>query len=383
MDPLRVLLVGNDRDAVGLLTSAAEASGALIVGTASGLDVAVSQLHTCDTVIVDRATLVNDDLSHLLAAAAHAPSPVPCLVGLVGGSIEDAVDLMRRGAFAVVSLPVTSEDLALHLGHAAKHRELLKRNGELEKSLEASERLAMIGKLAAGVAHELNNPLDGVLRYVNFAIAKLPQEAVEVTYLLQARQGLRRMADIVRDLLQFSRNANVDNAGEDAERLARDAVEQIVAAATGRTIETRYEFPPEGVHVPRAVFQVLGNLAKNAVDAMPHGGKLSVGATVASGRVKLFVRDTGGGIPAEIRERVFEPFFTTKEVGKGTGLGLSISQRIVERLGGTLTIETETDQGTTAFIEVPVRPLGQRVPSQRARAAATTSMAASKSEGVF
>jgi signal transduction histidine kinase len=113
------------------------------------------------------------------------------------------------------------------------------------------------------------------------------------------------------------------------------------------------------------MFQVFGNLGKNAVDAMPQGGRLTVAARLANGRVLIDVTDTGTGIPEEIRERVFEPFFTTKEVGKGTGLGLSICQRIVERLGGALTIESEVDRGTTVAIDLPAhRPVHRPAAAQ-------------------
>jgi signal transduction histidine kinase len=91
---------------------------------------------------------------------------------------------------------------------------------------------------------------------------------------------------------------------------------------------------------------------------MPEGGTIRVEASVASGRVLIEVSDTGTGIPDEIRDRIFEPFFTTKEVGKGTGLGLPICQRIVERLGGRLSIETEVGRGTTVLIELPQRRAG-------------------------
>lgn len=389
MQALRVLVVGQDPGTVQDVAAAAQSCGAVLAGTANSARAAESELRVCDVVVVDQSGLDAGDVADLMRAANAANPPVLPIVGVRGGSIDDAVVLMRRGAFAVVSLPATTEALSLHLEHAASQRELLARNVELERSLESHERLAMIGKLAAGVAHELNNPLDGVLRYVNFAIAKLPQEAEQVTYLLHARQGLRRMADIVRDLLQFSRNANVDAADEDAERLARDAVEQTVAAS-GRRIETTYTFPVGGIHVPRAVFQVLGNLAKNAVDAMPRGGRLTVGASVASGRVRIAVTDTGTGIPDEIRERIFEPFFTTKEVGKGTGLGLSISQRIVERLGGSMTLESEVGRGTTVYVEVPVR--ASSVHNAQAAAAARaarsvrpleTAGTTKRTEGVF
>ena len=121
------------------------------------------------------------------------------------------------------------------------------------------------------------------------------------------------------------------------------------------------------------MFQVFGNLARNAVDAMPKGGVLRVATRVSDGRVRIEVSDTGTGIPEEIRDRIFEPFFTTKEVGSGTGLGLPICLRIVERLGGTLAVTSEVDAGTVVSMELPAR----RVPG-RARAAA-----AAKAEGVF
>jgi signal transduction histidine kinase len=282
----------------------------------------------------------------------------PCLVTMHDASVDDAVSLMRQGAFSVISLPIDPEKLAFQVEQALRHRALCEKNASLEKSLETHERLAMIGKLAAGVAHELNNPLDGVLRFVNLAVDGLPKDSQQIPYLLEARRGLRRMADIVRDLLQFSRNANVDASHEDAERLAKDAVLQVVAGVQHRKIDTKFDFPPVGLPLPRGMFQVFGNLAKNAVDAMPHGGTLAVEARIANGRVHIQVSDTGTGIPEEIRDRIFEPFFTTKEVGKGTGLGLPICQRIVERLGGTLTIETEVGRGTSVAVDMPARRAG-------------------------
>jgi signal transduction histidine kinase len=325
---------------------------------ASDAAAAATGLRGAGVVLVDVGSVGTDSAARLLVEAATAAHPVPCLVALLAPSVEETVAWMRRGAFAVVCLPSHGETLHMQVDHALRHRELAARNADLERSLEAHERLAMIGKLAAGVAHELNNPLDGVLRYVNLSIDKLPRDAPQVTYLLEARRGLRRMADIIKDLLQFSRNASLETADEDAERLARDAVTQIVGNVRDREIRAEFSFPETGLHLPRGMFQVFGNLARNAADAMPEGGTIRVEASVASGRVLIEVSDTGTGIPDEIRDRIFEPFFTTKEVGKGTGLGLPICQRIVERLGGRLSIETEVGRGTTVLIELPQRRAG-------------------------
>ncbi|MCE9635723.1 MAG: hypothetical protein K8T90_08465 [Planctomycetes bacterium] len=377
MDPLTILIIGRDASEGRALAEAATACGHRTIASIEGVDAAAARLPEAAAALIDVSSLGSEDATRFLALAGRAARPVPCLVVLRAPTVEETVSWMRRGAYAVLAIPLACESLQVQLDQALRHRELAMRNAELERSLEVHERLAMIGKLAAGVAHELNNPLDGVLRYVNLTIDKLPKDSQQVTYLLEARRGLRRMADIVRDLLQFSRNANVEAADEDAARLARDAVTQVVAAVKDRKIQTEFEFPESGVHLPRGMFQVFGNLAKNAIDAMPKGGTLRVAATIANGRVLICVSDTGTGIPDEIRQRIFEPFFTTKEVGKGTGLGLPICQRIVERLGGTLLLESEIGQGTTVRIDLPQRRAGV-VPQPVHRPAVTA-----RAEGVF
>jgi signal transduction histidine kinase len=355
LDPRTILVVAADDAERARLAEALARDGHAVSPVASIDDALRRDLPDVELVVLDETGFEAMSPAQAFDALRRRHPDAPCLVALSGATVDDAVNLMRQGAFSVVSLPADAEKLAFQVGQAISHRQLCEKNASLEKSLETHERLAMIGKLAAGVAHELNNPLDGVLRFVNLAIDGLPKDSPQVPCLFEARRGLRRMADIVRDLLQFSRNAAVDATHEDAERLARDAVLQVVAAVQHRRVETKFDFPPMGVPMPRAMFQVFGNLAKNAVDAMPQGGSLTVSARLADGRVRITIADTGTGIPEEIRDRVFEPFFTTKEVGKGTGLGLPICQRIVERLGGTLTIETEVGRGTSAIVDVPAR----------------------------
>jgi signal transduction histidine kinase len=372
LDARRILVVAGDDDERRSLADALASAGhavSVAATLAEGLDGVDGSIRL---VVLDHSAVDDSSWAQVFENLRARHVEAPCLVTLAEASVDDAVGLMRHGAFAVVSLPLDPQKLVFQVDQALSHKDLCDKNASLEKSLATNERLAMIGKLAAGVAHELNNPLDGVLRYVNMSIDGLPSDAPQTPYLLEARRGLRRMADIVHDLLQFSRNANVDATYEDAERLARDAVLSIVSGAKDQRIETRFEFPPVGVPLPRAMFQVFGNLGKNAVDAMPRGGTLTVSARLASGRVLIDVTDTGTGIPEEIRERVFEPFFTTKEVGRGTGLGLSICQRIVERLGGALTIESEVGHGTTVAIDLPAnRPAAAR-PASSGRALAAS-----------
>ncbi len=351
MSSTRILIVTADAAERRALVDAVSAAGFEPVVSGDAETALAHHAHSVRAAIVDVQAFEDEALGELV----ERDTDLPCIVLAGDGGIAEAVDLMRQGAFSVLPTPIHDDNAQLQIEAALRHRELAEKNADLERSLEVHERLAMIGKLAAGVAHELNNPLDGVLRYINLSVDSLPSDAPQIPYLAEARRGLRRMADIVRDLLQFSRNAAVEIADEDAERLARDAVKQVVAQVPHKRIETRFEFPAGGLPLPRAMFQVIGNVAKNAVDSMPNGGSLSVSADVRDNQIRIRVADSGPGIPDEIRERVFEPFFTTKEVGQGTGLGLSICQRIVERLGGTLSLDSEVGHGTTVIVHLPTR----------------------------
>lgn len=377
MSARRVLIICSDLSERMDIRSALGAAGIESIEAATTTVALREHGADADLVVLDRDVFMAADADGTLDAAITDMAHLPFLVTTHDHEdVAGAVDLMRRGAFSVVPLPVAGSQLIVQVEQALRHRDLSSRNADLQRSLDVHERLAMIGKLAAGVAHELNNPLDGVLRFVNLAAGSLPADAPEVPYLHEARRGLRRMADIVRDLLQFSRNASVEIADEDGERLVDDAVRQVLGQVPEKQIETTYDFPESGIALPRAMFQVIANLAKNAVDAMPSGGTLRVSATIQDGSIALTLRDSGNGIPTEIRDRIFEPFFTTKEVGSGTGLGLSICQRIVERLGGSMSVESEAGVGTSVAVELPLRrSVGLPLRTEGARADSVTTTA--------
>jgi signal transduction histidine kinase len=337
----RILIISQDPEFRTELRAALGDAGVEAIEASSAAESMTASSDEIHAVVLDRAAFLAADADGTIDYVATQGLHVPFL--------------MRRGAFSVVPYPVDGVHLVLQIEQAMRHRDLSSHNAALQRSLDVHERLAMIGKLAAGVAHELNNPLDGVLRFVNLAADSLPREAPELPYLHEARRGLRRMADIVRDLLQFSRNASVEITDEDGERLAREAIEQVLSREPNKRVETSFDFPAGGIALPRAMFQVVANLAKNAVDSMPAQGSLLLSATTRDGSIRLAVADTGCGIPEHVQERVFEPFFTTKEVGEGSGLGLPICQRIVERLGGSLAMESEGGAGTRVTIELPSR----------------------------
>jgi signal transduction histidine kinase len=228
--------------------------------------------------------------------------------------------------------------------------------GTMERRLAVSERLAAVGKLAARVAHELNNPLDGILRYINMAIRVTEKDGDErtVRYLTESRKGLMRMTQIIRELLEFSRASHGTFGQTTINQLVEDAVKAMTDQATKNrvTIVLSLEAQVPGVRADN-LFQVFCNLTKNALDAMPDGGTLTISTKASDPHVVIRFKDTGAGLPDDV-DKIFEPFFTTKEPGKGTGLGLAVSRDIIERYNGRLIAESPSTGGAIFEVRMPL-----------------------------
>ncbi len=256
----------------------------------------------------------------------------------------------------------------------------------LEQQLAQSARLEAVGKLAGGVAHDFNNLLTVIGGHADVLLRSqdLPEHARRE--LVQVRLAAERAADVVRQLLAFSRKQVLEPVLLDLNDVVAE-VEQMLRHLIGEDIRVRVEPGSSGLCVvaDRAQLgQVLVNLAVNARDAMPGGGELTIacdlveldeqGAAVAGaapGRYsRIRVRDTGTGMDEETRVRAFEPFFTTKAPGEGTGLGLATSYGIVTQTGGTIAVESEPGAGTTVTILLPepggaLAPAAEREPVRR------------------
>lgn len=235
---------------------------------------------------------------------------------------------------------------------------------EVKRQLERTESMATFGKLASGVAHELNNPLDGAIRYLNLALERLGEEEVPREYLLHAKEGLNRMAQIIRSLLDFAKQAAIRRPHLTDINVAIDqALVLAVRPAFEPSVRIERALTPD---LPRVVGYGLdyafANVIKNAYDAMPSGGTLKILTHQQNGEVRVQFADTGCGIPDQVRSRLFEPFFTTKPIGKGTGLGLAICKEIIERSEGRIEIESAIGQGTTVTIALPIGR--KRAPSE-------------------
>lgn len=219
-----------------------------------------------------------------------------------------------------------------------------------------SEQLASVGRLAAGVAHEINNPLTGVLTYACMLRDKKnmdPQDREDLNVIIHETT---RVARIVRGLLDFARERPVRKAPMDLNEVVRHT---ILLLGNQEAFQNIVVVDDLADHLPRVngdsnqLEQVLLNLALNACEAMPQGGTLALATSAEDGKVVVRVTDTGHGIKPDHLDQIFEPFFTTKPVGKGTGLGLSVSYGIVRQHNGSLEVESEEGKGSTFTVTLP------------------------------
>ncbi len=228
---------------------------------------------------------------------------------------------------------------------------------DARRKLVDAERLTALGKRASKVAHELNNPLDGILRYINLTMRIVEKENLEKPkeYLTQCRQGLLRMVQIVSELLEFSRSTYMPLEHVKIEQIIEDAIKmtELRAASLGVRILRNYALGLPPIRSGN-LFQVFCNLTKNALDAMPDGGELGISTRPApDNSMVVEFRDTGTGLPIADRQAIFEPFFTTKDQGKGTGLGLAICRDIVESCRGRITAASAADGGSVFTVYLP------------------------------
>ncbi len=232
----------------------------------------------------------------------------------------------------------------------------------LEQQMLQLQKMEAIGTLASGIAHDFNNILGGIMGYVELAQDDLPPGSAAESHLKEVWKAIQRAKQLVRQILAFSREAAPERRRVRLGLLVSEAA-QLLRATIPTTIAIEEEILTETDEIvadPAQIHQVLVNLGTNASHAM--GGRagrllLRLEPAAIGGRkpaLKLSVRDTGHGIPAEIQQRIFEPFFTTKGVNEGTGLGLSVVHGIVKSHGGEIRVESTPGLGSTFMIFLPV-----------------------------
>ncbi len=227
-----------------------------------------------------------------------------------------------------------------------------------QKGLVRSEKLAGVGRLAAGLAHEIGNPLQIVMGYQELLQKSPDLDAVQDIF-PRMDQELRRIHDILQRLLEFARPIKEDVVDCDINQLLKECGSLIEGRKGFRRVAFEY-VPYIGLPTvktePEKIRQILVNLIFNAVDAIPDdGGTVSLRTRRCEEGIEIDVADTGSGIPEKHMEQIFDPFFTTKEPGKGTGLGLAVCLGLAESIGGSLTIKSVEGQGSVATMRLPVQ----------------------------
>lgn len=324
-----------------------------------------------------------DELMRMSIASLIHPDDLPATMDhyrrrLRGEALDDEAELhmVRKDGTEIVVLLMGAR--TMHAGKVTTVgflRDITVRK-ELQKSLELSQRLASVGKLAAEIAHEINNPLTSVLTFHNLVDKILDQQPFPAQrtselrdYVRYANSEAKRCAEISRNLLNFSRNHEISVKDHDIREILEKTLDILRHRAELNTIDI---VTSHGEGIPRIVCdyqriqQVFINLFWNALEAMPRGGVLTVTTRFEpgkqsvgdqeddEGRVRITVADTGMGIPPENLDRIFEPFFSTKSEKSGVGLGLSVAYGIVKRHQGDIRVQSVSGSGTRFTVTLPV-----------------------------
>lgn len=273
---------------------------------------------------------------------------------------KDGVSIIARGSFALSS----------HEGRVATIgflRDITKRKMS-EKALWRSQRLASIGRLAAEIAHEINNPLTSVITFTKLLSSIMQQEPFPEhrlnelrTYIGYLQSETERCANISRNLLDFSRQTKIDIRENDINAILEKTLTILKHRAGLDRIEIRTRYASAIPHVScdfSRLQQAFINILWNSIEAMPQGGVLTVTTALDPEQemIEVHMIDTGNGIPEANLERIFEPFFTTKEEGKGVGLGLSVAYGVIRQHHGEIQIHSKVGEGTHVTIQLPAGP---------------------------
>lgn len=245
---------------------------------------------------------------------------------------------------------------------------------EFNEKLQQQEKLASIGMLAAGVAHEINTPLTGIASYSQLLVndGSLSEANKELLELIQAQSN--RAAKIVNELLNFSRKENAPRGPVDVVSVIDQTLRFLKHTVQKRNVLVTFREPalrPEFQGYANQLQQVFINLIMNALDAMQAGGELEIGVEEQSSFVHVWVKDSGSGMDEKTRSLIFDPFFTTKEAGKGTGLGLAVVYNILQDHQASVHVDSKLGEGTAFHIYFPKRTSAQRAGSTAAQDSAS------------
>ena len=284
---------------------------------------------------------------------------------------QDGVEGIKSGAFDYLTKPVEFDHLLGKIVQAyekilgeKQKKEAAAYKARIEQQMIATERLAALGTLAAGVAHEINNPLAIINEAAGYLIsllqkselADMPRKAVFEKVLDKIETSVKRARAITHQLLADVRKTESILAEVDVNQLVDETVQLVRKEAQDKGIEVSVQ-TADGLKPiwadPNQIRQVLINLLSNATHATAQGGRISIQVKPTDRGVSIAVIDTGSGIPKENLAKIFEPFFSTKSPDQGTGLGLFVTRQIVEKFGGSVTVDSRIGHGTQFTVQIP------------------------------
>ncbi len=364
----KVLLVDDEQDFLSIMSERMKARGMDVSTAASAKEaIQLAEAESFDAIILDLQMPGMDGLEALRALKAKKPEiQVILLTG--HATVEKSVEAMKLGAMDLMEKPADLKTLTDKIKKAqTKKMILIEKQAEEkmnERAIEAGK-LASVGELASGIAHEINNPiaimveeagwLSDLLSDEDLANPQNMEEFRRALNQIKAQGG--RCKDITHKLLFFAKKTD----SRVREVQINDIIEETVSTSEQRAKESNVKIVkhldqelPKVSASPSEMQQVLLNLINNAIDAIgTGGGSIEITSRFNGGYVAIDVADTGQGIPNELINRIFDPFFTTKPVGKGTGLGLSICYGIIKKMGGDITLNSSVGMGATFQVHLP------------------------------
>lgn len=380
-----VVIIDDDRNILELTSLILSKNGFQTYGAdraTDGFDL-ISR-HAPDLVLLDYMMPEIDGLSALQHIKKNFPDTY--VVMFTGkGSEEVAVELMKNGASEYILKPFNNRNLIERLANVLRIREIEIHNRQLQKQqdhllfeieqwnlelkkrvreksdalqnaleeIAQSEKLAAMGYLSAGMAHEIRNPLNSISLFVQL-MRQTATEPDQLEYQAKILKEVDRIDSIIRKLLDASRRTRTISSNIQINHVIDTAVEAFSPQTEARKIQVDRQYhcvPPPITADPTELEQIFTNLFLNALDAMCHGGRLTIEVFEKDGRVIVRVGDSGSGIASDVLPNIFNPFFSTKN--RGTGMGLPVAQRIARMYEGSMEVESTSPEGTTFRLEFP------------------------------
>jgi len=272
------------------------------------------------------------------------------------GDFSETIEV--RGSDEIASLEVSFNQMEDMLQDAmASLEKTVEMLQEKQAQLVEAEKLASIGKLAAGIAHEINNPLTSVLTFSSLLLEQCPEDDPRHVRLKMIVKETTRARNIVRQVLNFAKEAPLRKEKTNLNRPIKEIADSLAAQGTFKDIElslTIAENLPDIYIDPVQIGQVITNILMNAAHAITPPGKINIVTQAIGNFVEIIFTDTGSGIPEENIKKIFDPFFTTKDKTKGTGLGLAVSYGIIKKHGGDIEVRSTVNKGSTFIVRLPL-----------------------------